>query len=112
MGMVSIFLEYLFKYNVALQCANKNKKKVFEICCTFKFPGGYSCSHYCAQQLSRHISLLIYSRNEMDLVSILHTAFLEVNNAFARWFMSNHKGMCSELFLAGRLHCTTTTFSC
>lgn len=51
--------------------------------------GGSSCSRFCAQQMPRHIEYWVKQKPEFDLLSILHCAFLEVNNAFARWCAFN-----------------------
>jgi len=52
--------------------------------------GGAECSKFCQQQMPRHI--MYWLGRELDLKLVLHNAFLETNNAFARWVTSRIKG--------------------
>uniref|UniRef100_A0A2R5LKW4 Protein phosphatase 1k mitochondrial n=1 Tax=Ornithodoros turicata TaxID=34597 RepID=A0A2R5LKW4_9ACAR len=50
--------------------------------------GGSACADYCAQHMEEHI-LYWLKRRESDLETVLQSAFLDINNAFARYVAFN-----------------------
>ena len=53
--------------------------------------GGSECADYCYHHFEEHLLFWI-ERGDCDLQKALDSAFLELNNAYSRWWNSHGKG--------------------
>lgn len=58
--------------------------------------GGSECSEFCYNHMEDHLNFWL-DREEKDLQHAIDAAFLELNNAFGRWWAFNGKGTYNNM---------------